>query len=610
MSTSKTRIWFIPTSPRSPGKIRNELTLLSKFDKLDWWEKDSSGKNINQLKFGKLLEDSDFYEGSISEAYPDFAARDRLRAPQMFGFAYIDEGGILHITPAGWQLIKGERIETLFLKQALKLQFPSWQHGGNPRTLSRYLVDQMNIFPFVEALRIVSDVGGVTKEELAIFILPILSKDNVSIAIEKFLKFKKEKNRVRAGRERSEFIYDFFKKTFYEVYKEDIDAGNIDTRQITTSTIEEFVRKKMRNARDYADACFRYFQYTGLYSRTDEKLVISTTRQMQIKRILSEMEFSILPYENVTEFYSEFGNPDLPVLPWENIKDLKSEIGNTLSSIGKARQKIKTQLPSIKLPTIKPAPAPTLNNLTEYSYELRMQLRSTNEQVLSLDLATPSGLQQLIDTYERVVRKEVVEPPLFMEWNTWRAFLALDKFRSLKPNLELDDSLMPISTAGGRKADLEVYYYSDFTVLIEVTLTYGERQYDTEAEPVTRHVARFQEKEAKQSDRKVFGLFIAPKIHPNTVNYFNLYLRHDLIPEAGRLAIIPLPLQEFIDFVSFCINNNDAFTENSFRNLLDQLEAVGKSLPDGQAIKWSGQITHSLTEWKRLRLQELALAKK
>ena len=606
MSTAKTRIWFIPTSPRSPSKIRNELALLSRFDNKNWWARDEQGNLINQLEFARLLDESEFYEGSISEEYPEFAARDRLRAPQMLGFTFIDEQSILHITQAGWDLINEKGIETLFLKQMLKLQFPSWQHGGNPQTRYRYPVDQMGVFPFVETLKIVQDVDGVSKEELAIFILPILSLGKTDEAINKIKTFRQEKSMVTAGRERAEFIDEIHRQTFYKVYKEDIDAGNIDTREIATHTVEEFVRKKMRNSRDYADACFRYFQYTGIFSRTEERLIISPTRAIHIERILNELRFSLKPFTDVTAFYAEFGNSNLPELPWENTSDLKVEVAKMRSGIETAIEELKVKLPTMPTPTVKPEPVPTLNNLMEYSYELRMQYRDTRIQLLSLDLATPDGFQQIFDTYQRVIKKDVVEPPLFMEWNTWRAFLALDYFKQLKPNFELDDNLMPISVAGGRKADIEVHYYNDYVLLSEVTLSYGERQYYTEAEPVTRHVAQFQAKELAQGGRKVFGLFIAPRIHPNTIRHFHLHLKHDITPEAGgAITIIPLPLSDFIDFVSFCIKYR-VFSDASFRELLGSIEACGNALADNQADKWKEEISISIAEWKTQHLQKIA----
>lgn len=605
MGVAKTRTWFMPTSPRSPSKIRNELALLSRFDNLNWWERDADGNLVHQLEYARLLEESEFYEGSISARYPEFAARDRLRAPQMLGFAYVDRQGILRITPAGWQLISEQRIETLFLKQMLKLQFPSWQHGGNPKTRHRYAVEQMEVFPFVETLRIIQAVGGVTKEELAIFVLPVLSGRGSPKAIDKIREFQKEKGMVEAGRKRSEYVDAIHRQTYYEVHREDIESGNIDTREISTFTIEDFVRKKMRNSRDYADSCFRYFQYTGMFSRTAEHLVISPTRQTHIRRILEEMTFPIIPYDNASDFYLHFGNPALPLLPWENVPDLKTEVASMRSNIESATRELRARIPSISLPTIKPEPAPSVDNLMQYYHGLRLQLRATNEQLFSVDLATPDGLQQIIDMYQRVVKKDIVERPLFMEWNTWRALLALDYFRRLKPNFEMDDDLMPISVAGGRKPDMEVYYYDDYIILVEVTLSYGERQYYTEAEPVTRHVAQFQAKEMEQGGQKVFGLFIAPRIHLNTTKHFHLHLRHDLTPEAGRITLIPLPLAEFVGLVSFCVSNN-AFTAKSFRELLERIHDYGAALADDQAHQWSGKIKIALSEWKEQRLRQSA----
>ncbi len=131
------RTWFVTTSPRNPAKLRQELELLSRFDGKNWWERDKQGQPIHQLEFARLLGENEFFEGSI-ERNLAFAARDRLRAPQMLGFAYVDEARILRITPAGWQLVRNEHVNELFLRQLLKWQFPSWQHGGNPRTRWRY----------------------------------------------------------------------------------------------------------------------------------------------------------------------------------------------------------------------------------------------------------------------------------------------------------------------------------------------------------------------------------------------------------------------------------------------------------------------------------------
>ena len=155
MPQPKTRCWSVPTSPRSPGKLVGVLQLLQRFEG-HLWNKET------QRKYGELLPNYD-YEG---EAYrePDFHARDRVnRAPKTFGLARIDAPEPLYVTRAGMELLNGEHIEDLWLRQLLKWQYPSPAHDD------RDYVDFFRVKPFLEILRLVRDCEGLMKEELAIF---------------------------------------------------------------------------------------------------------------------------------------------------------------------------------------------------------------------------------------------------------------------------------------------------------------------------------------------------------------------------------------------------------------------------------------------------------
>ena len=303
------------TSPRNPAKIRQELELLSRFDSQNWREKDEQGQLIHQLQFANLLAESDFFEGSISDRYPAFAARDRLRAPQMLGFAYVDEAQILHITPAGWQLIRDEHVNELFLRQLLKWQFPSWQHGGNPRTRWRYEAHlAAGVHPFRETLRVALELDGVTKDEIAIFLLPCLSPAAFSQAIPKIRKFRRDLSAVSGARPRREFIIQTYFDELSDVYAEDIKEGRVGTRETPAERgreLEHLLQKKRRNSRDYADAAMRYFRYTGLFSRRGSRLVVSN--MTDARRILDELDVPLRTDYNdpaafgMVHFFREIG---------------------------------------------------------------------------------------------------------------------------------------------------------------------------------------------------------------------------------------------------------------------------------------------------------------
>jgi hypothetical protein len=112
--------------------------------------------------------------------------------------------------------------------------------------------------------------------------------------------------------------------------------------------------------------------------------------------------------------------------------------------------------------------------------------------------------QEVIDTYNEIISDDIYDAPLFLEWNTWRAMTMLDG-GEITGNFKIDDFGRPTSTAQGNMPDIECDY-GDFALSVEVTLQRGQRQYESEGEPVTRHYARLLQKSGKET----YCLFIAP----------------------------------------------------------------------------------------------------
>lgn len=596
--TSRTRTWLVPTSPRSPYKLRNELELLARLDGCQWWKKEDEHL-IYQLKFAQMLKESDFFEGTISEENPAFSARDRCRAFWTFGFAFVDSDGFLRITPAGRRLIQGIRIEELFLKQLLKWQYPSWQHGGNPKTKHNYLVKIMDVFPFVETLRVIKHVNWLTKKEMAIFLLSCLSKDKFREVPSAIKSFRKEIMRKPSGRPRKEFLQNVHRGRFFDLYREDIEIGRIATREIPTRSVEDFLAKKMRNSLDYADAATRYFQYTGFLTRTPRGLEIMPYFENEVDRILNETRFDIMSYDEVDRFYERMGNPNLPWLSWENVGDMQARIEKIGTRITETTHEIKVLDSSFSVPEKPRSPTEiTVENLVDYHYKVCHHLRELRKELMTRDMQRPEKVREIVEMFERIANRQVVDPALFFEWNTWRAFLALNDCYA-KPNFQMDSELMPLFHAGGNKSDIEVYFNEKYITLLEVTLSGGARQYYTETEPVTRHIGRFQERERKKDGTKVFGIFIAPRINPYTLQYFYTYFSKLEFPDAGYLTIIPFSLQQFIDFLKFCIKFR-CFNKDSFRELLDRIDNLKTVVKNGKEFYTA--ISKEIITWKKIVL--------
>ena len=84
--------------------------------------------------------------------------------------------------------------------------------------------------------------------------------------------------------------------------------------------------------------------------------------------------------------------------------------------------------------------------------------------------------------------------------------------KKVQGNFKLDLDGVPLNTAAARMPDIEIDYES-FKMIIEVTMSSGQKQYDMEGEPVPRHFGN-----AKSStDKPVYCLFIAPKISEGTL---------------------------------------------------------------------------------------------
>ncbi|GAH05409.1 unnamed protein product, partial [marine sediment metagenome] len=55
----------------------------------------------------------------------------------------------------------------------------------------------------------------------------------------------------------------------------------------------------------------------------------------------------------------------------------------------------------------------------------------------------------------------------------------------------------------------------------------------------------------EKKKRKVYGLFIAPKINEHAAHYFLQYYSALKVPNYGNVVIIPFDLDKWIDILSF-----------------------------------------------------------
>ena len=102
----------------------------------------------------------------------------------------------------------------------------------------------------------------------------------------------------------------------------------------------------------------------------------------------------------------------------------------------------------------------------------------------------------------------------------------------IKPNAPVGDDNEPTYTAPSGVADIECFY-EKFSAICEVTMLTSRDQWFNEGQPVMRHLRDFEKRHKKQS----YCLFIAPRLHQDTVNTFYNSVKYEY--EVEKQKIIP-----------------------------------------------------------------------
>jgi len=192
------------------------------------------------------------------------------------------------------------------------------------------------------------------------------------------------------------------------------------------------------------------------------------------------------------------------------------------------------------------------------------------------------------------------EAPAYFEWVIWRAFLAMGGQNPpwKSRNFHIDQDFLPVSHAGSGKPDLK-FDFDEYVLVVEVTLTLSSRQEAAEGEPVRRHVAQIAEL-YENSDKRVYCLFIAPRIDSNTAETFkngNWYKSDD---SRLPLHIVPVSLEDFIRLFEV---GRDGPSHAELMKLL----IICRSLCNSDAPQWKAQINQEISRTiSRLKRQDIS----
>ena len=507
---SKTRTVFAFTSPRTIEKIIPEIqVLVDSFAGKEWDTK-------TQIAFFHELFNSEFYEG---EKMPDniaLAARDRItRAPKALGF--IDLKPKIQLTEVGEKLLSEVRTHETIAKQLFKFQLPSPYH--------KIPVDRgFGVRPYLELLRLTKELGNLSKTEIAIFFVQMTHHSKFDSVVAAIKKFREDAKKNKGNRKA--FIEERFTKEILKIYAADIKTNNLKTRESGDASLAKFIKTKRSNHIDYADAFIRYLRATQLitFDKKTFRMIVAPSRIMEVDYILKNVDRNALPYKTEADYKKYLFSPISLLLLTDDRKYLERQLSKLAVKFD-----VKASIDSLK----------DLLEATE------RKMISVAIQQTEVSLKNYKEFDDVIDVFEKITKKEVPDPPLYLEWNIWRALVMMNYAKEVKGNFAIDLDGVPLNTALGNMPDIEVEY-DGFKVIVEVTMSSGNKQYEMEGEPVARHFGKIQ----NNSTVPVYCLFVAPKISEGALAHFFNLNRFNTKAYGGKTRIVPMSLSQFIAFVT------------------------------------------------------------
>jgi len=535
------RLWSISTTVRNPERILPFLKVLKLL------EGQPFDKN-NQMKYQILLIQHKLYKPTNipnkykeifadptkeisfeiakevfhSQQYEDPSMRGRNSASPItkLGFSIARETtGATQITQLGNKFINGEfEIGYAFFKSLLKLQFP------NPWSTDFKTEDGFDVAPFIAALHLINRVNqnsekrGLTQNEFSLFVPSLINHNLIDNYVERILEYRKSKDKQK-------FIYKFAQ----EFYK--------------TKTPSE---KQIKNFFEYGDNTMRYFRLTRYFKVSadsfgaDWRIDIEPTRQIEVNQILQKFNGEAFQFKTTVDYLKYISDISLPKLPSEDLSNsikIATSLVETIFAFAKnSTTEFLKEEESVLSADYKKFNKQEIDNYILRLRQINLDLkdRKAKTVIVNNEVRIKEIVSLLKDT--KAIRK--ISPEKFEQLLSDSLKIINDEIK-IKPNYPVDDDGEPISHAAGGQADIECFYKT-FNAICEVTLDTSNFQWVRESQPVMRHLREF---ENKFSNLQSYCLFIAPKVHDDTLYHFWTSIKHGYNGSPQR--IVPMTTEQF-----------------------------------------------------------------
>lgn len=493
---------------------------------------------------------------------------------EFFGFGYVDQKGIIKVTPAGEKIVRETFDQEDYLKQLLKLHLPN-----QVTKTKESKIEGCYVFPFQLVLEAFEEFESLNRSEIALLFgcVRYEDRDKMIAAIRQF----KEAYAKLPNKNDTKEV----KRCFQEAYE----------------THYEPLPNAMATFYDYAEAFTRSLLYTGLFETSGRsfatKLRVSEHSKLKIEMLREHQFVHPGKFETVDAYMAWYGDTANVILPWENPEERKRiiqdkiriynekleesnrEFGMAADAHSIAFAKINSELSAIGEDS----------RLKEIEQEISGAITSHAEEVfIKYTSKTKAERQKIQDKFDDILDNDDMSA-LWLEVNTWKSLIAMQGSQLVKRNFKIEEDLTPRSFAKGvgNTPDMEVYT-KDYVLIPEVSLMTGVRQWEHEGSSVIEHVLRFIN---ENEEKEVLGFFLSSNINRRTLWQFFILCRDSWLGKP--VPVIPLTIKEYMGIIKKMYKQE--WDMDVFKKLLEEIAEEAKTCANFE--EWDQVRSEKIEKW-------------
>lgn len=600
------RIWSLSTTVRNPDRIQPFLSVLKEMDGEDF---DEAG----QVKFQTLLIQNRLYhptklsetmeeyyetsgdkmsfeqahqifehmknESKTLRADPGLRGRTSVAPLTKMGLAIAKQtSGQIRVTDLGNAFLKNEiDIGDVYFRFFIKWQIP------NPESNEFGDDGTYNIKPFIGALHLINRVNekeiargnepkGISKDEFDLFIPSLVNFRDIDSYASKIIALRDVVS-GKSKQEKRQILNDYTREFAIEF------LGTDDAEQVASI---------INNLDEYGDNAIRYFRLTRYFHIRGGGFYIDLEprRSVEINNLLAHDNAEAKTFASKEDYLDYISDITQPKLPWETKEKFIEIIEKLIEEVGTYETKLSlAQAHRVAYQPLSEA------ELKSYAEELRTYRRSLQDKENHNASQHIEKVKEYITALENIFEAE--DKPISLEKYVSLGLNALNDALQIKPNYPVGDDNEPTFTAPANTPDIECFYET-YNAICEVTMLTGRDQWYNEGQPVMRHLRDFENKDTSKAS---YCLFIAPKLHRDTVNTFWTSIKYEY--EGRAQKIIPLSIGQFIQLLKalIAIKEQGGFLNHTQLFQLYDL-IVGKSSTVANASEWLNEIPSVIEDWR------------